>query len=242
MDTIKIAVCEDEDKEYNRLTELLSDCKYNYTIERFNEGQALLDKYYPYKYNLILMDIYMEGLGGIDTVAKIRTVDKMTTIAFTTTSLDHALDGYKHHVNRYLVKPFAEEDLMETIELAYNEMQNIPSISVTQNNKDVNIPFTHIRYMEQIGKDISLYLMDEIIVKPQTKISDLLKILPKPPFYQSHKSFVVNLTHVKYLNKELNVFEMNGGGNVYIRRDSLKEAETTYKDYMFELVRKGMDE
>ena len=242
METIKIAVCEDEDKEYNRLIELLSDCKYNYTIERFNEGQALLDKYYPYKYTLILMDIYMEGLSGIDTVAKIRTVDKITTIAFTTTSLDHALDGYRHHVNRYLVKPYDVEELMETIELAYTAMQNIPSISINTNNKTINVPFTHIRYMEQIGKDITLYLMDSNEVKPQTKISELLKTLPQPPFYQSHKSFVVNLTHVKYLNKELNVFEMNGGGNVYIRRDSLKEAETKYKEYMFDLVRKDMDE
>ena len=87
MDTIKIAVCEDEDKEYNRLLELLNNCKYTYTITRYTEGQSLLDEYYPYKFNLILMDIYMNGLNGVETVAKIRNVDKITTIAFTTTSL-----------------------------------------------------------------------------------------------------------------------------------------------------------
>lgn len=242
MDTIKIAVCEDEDKEYNRLLELLNNCKYTYTITRYTEGQSLLDEYYPYKFNLILMDIYMNGLNGVETVAKIRNVDKITTIAFTTTSLDHALDGYKYHVNRYLVKPFEENELMEVIEFAHTSMQHIPSISVMQNDETVIIPFTHIRYAEQSGKDIILYLMDSNITKQQTKIVDLLKTVPTPPFYQCHKSFVVNLTHVKYLNKELNVFEMNGGGNVYIRRDSLKEAETKYKEYMFDLVRKDMDE
>ena len=62
-------------------------------------------------------------------------------------------------------------------------------------------------------------------------------LLPLPPFIKCHKSYIVNLIHVNFLNKDLLLFEMSEGGSVYIRRNSLKEIEDSYKKYMFECTR-----
>lgn len=241
MDNLKIAICEDDIEEYDKLIELMKQCGASYRAEHFKNANSFLDKYYEAKYDLILMDIYMGGMNGVEAVSKIRETDKQTTIAFLTSSPDHAMDGYRYHVNRYLMKPVGMQDLCETLELARMQKTHIPSVSVPTRGVEISLPVNTIRYIEQSNHSIIIYLTGGAIQKSSMKLSDFANMLPSPQFYQCHKSYIVNLQYVKFIDKELSVFAMNEGGNAYIRRGNYKEAETVYKNYMFELARRQVN-
>ena len=53
----------------------------------------------------------MPGANGIDTARALRAFDPDCLLIFTTTSTDHALEGFQVRAMHYLVKPFAEEEL-----------------------------------------------------------------------------------------------------------------------------------
>lgn len=237
MSELSIAVCEDNKNEQINLLKILEKTDYEYKIDIFSSGEEFLNSFYACKYDLIFMDIYMSGMTGVDTVAKIRSIDKHVPIAFITTSLEHTMDGYIYHVNRYLPKPLKEDDVFEVLSLAIYEKKNLPSLHLKSGYSEYEIPYIRIRYIEQSGHNMLLHLTGGREVNINYKISDVLNKLPAPPFLQCHKSYIVNLTHVKFVNKDLLMIEMSEGGTVYVRRNSMKDVEEQYKKYMFESTR-----
>ena len=237
MEILNVGICEDDKTEQKVLLKLLEKSEYNINTELFENGNDMVNSYYPCKYDLILMDIYMPVMNGIEAVSKIREKDKHVPIAFITTSLDHAMDGYIHHVNRYLTKPFIESDIKEVLSLAAYEKKNLPSLRIRSGYSELDIPYMQIRYIEQRGHSMVLHLTGGRDEEINYKLSDIESLLPLPPFIKCHKSYIVNLIHVNFLNKDLLLFDMSEGGSVYIRRNSLKEIEDSYKKYMFECTR-----
>lgn len=237
MNTISIAICEDNEEEYRRLTDILQFSEPPCSAEWFRDGDELLRTYYPGKYDLLLMDIFMNRMNGVDAAAKIREVDKDVPIAFITTSLDYTLEGYRLHVNRYLHKPLDPAEVRETIELAVKEQHRQPALSVHTESGDLSLPLARITYVEQDNRFSKIYLTGREMKRIPLRLDDLEKMLPYPPFFRCHKSFIANLSHVRKLNAELLLFEMTDGGAAYIRRNTLKEAKDVLKSYMFSRAR-----
>ena len=77
---LNIAICEDEIEQKNKLLKLLDESSIKNTYSIFSNGEELLEVFETYKYDLILMDIYMDGeLTGIKTVKLIHKKNKETT-------------------------------------------------------------------------------------------------------------------------------------------------------------------
>ncbi|MCR5089598.1 MAG: LytTR family DNA-binding domain-containing protein [Oscillospiraceae bacterium] len=237
MQKLRIGICEDDQAEQTILLARLENCGIPCETRVFYDGSGLLEDYYPGRYDLLLIDIYMKGLNGVETVSQIRRIDSGVPIAFLTSSWEHAMDGYRFHVERYLVKPYKAADLIEILELAQRNLLNQPRLSLMLSGKRQEILQNTVRFAEQKGHSTYLHLTDGSTIKSTEKLSELAARLPQPPFYICHKSFLVNLIHVRFLNRDLSMFEMAGGGNVYIRRGSLREAESIYRFYMFEQTR-----
>ena len=69
------------------------------------------------------------------------------------------------------------------------------------------------------------------------KLSDLNEQLPEEQFFIPHKSFVVNLSFVRYIDTELKCFAMGNHTNVPIRRELLTKAKNTLENYLFNRTR-----
>ncbi|MCR4629866.1 MAG: LytTR family DNA-binding domain-containing protein [Clostridium sp.] len=237
MNTILIAICEDNEEEYRRLSDILQNSEIPCSAEWFRDGDELLHAYYPGKYDLLLMDIFMNRMNGVDAASKIREIDREVPIAFITTSLDYTLEGYRLHVNRYLHKPLDPSEVRETVELAVKEQRRRPSLSVRTDGRDLSLPLARITYIEQDNRSSKVFLTGGEMKRIPLRLDDLEKMLPFPPFFRCHKSFIANLSHVQKLNAELLLFEMSDGGAAYIRRNTLKEAKDVLKSYMFSRAR-----
>lgn len=111
---IKIAVCEDE-KETQLLIEdylenILKDISIEYEIQKYISGEELLESNLK-DIDILLLDIKMEKLNGMDTARKIREVDNEMEIIFVTSLIDYVQEGYEVRAYRYLLKPIELEEL-----------------------------------------------------------------------------------------------------------------------------------
>lgn len=234
---LKIAVCEDDEQEYARLLGIISESGIPAICEYFANGESFMAGFFTGRYDLIFLDIYMDGMTGVETAAALRAADSGVIVAFVTTSRDHALEGYRFHVNRYILKPFSKDEIIEVMTLARNLVNSMPGITVRSSDGDITVPAARIRYVEQSGHSLVFYLTGGRTVRSGGKLDDIEKQLAGGSFLRSHKSYLVNLAHVLSVDKELCIFRMNGGGNAHIRRSTLKAASMAFEKYMFEETR-----
>lgn len=112
---LKFAVCDDMEQERGALRRFLNgyfaQMSYDYDISEYRCGEALAADYEDgdAAFDLIFLDIFMDGMNGIETAKKIRAVCEGVPIVFLTTSPDFALEGYDVRAMGYLLKPLVSE-------------------------------------------------------------------------------------------------------------------------------------
>ena len=234
---IKIAICEDLIEEQNNLIDILSASTIDNHVNVFNCGEDFLNVYKKGMFDLIFMDIYMKQLTGVEVVTKIREQDDSVLIAFTTTSLDHTLEGYRLDVAKYLEKPVRSEPINALLRLAKLKSEDRPKISLSNSTQTRSIYLDEIIFIEQKGVNCYVHILEEEPFVTKSKLTDLIAQLDTNIFNQCHKSYIVNFIHIHSIDKELLVFEMNNGMNVHIRRDSFWKTKHAYEDYLFRGLR-----
>ena len=234
---LRIAVCEDNKTDAEKLLSILEKSWIKTECTYFPNAESLLEVYQLDKFDLLLTDIYMDQMTGIEAVTKIRTIDKKIPIAFVTTSTEYALESYRLSVLQYIEKPFKKDEIQNILELALLKKENAPSLNIQKNGKDFKIPFSQIIYLEQHTHKLMIYLTDDTVISIYEKLSFFLPELEENGFFCSHKSFSVNLEYVKCIDPELRCFIMSNGKNVPIRRETMGKAKRILKEYLFNNTR-----
>ena len=116
---MNIAIVDDIPRELSRISQILNEYgeEHNIPIDinTFQSGEELLTDYRPLQYTLIFMDIYMDGMTGVDVARSIRESDNETLIVFLTTSEDHTFDALNVHAYEYIIKVPEDETLRSDI-------------------------------------------------------------------------------------------------------------------------------
>ena len=110
MEPLRLAICDDLPEEREALLALLEQAPIATVCAQFASSEELLEAFRPGVFDLLLMDIYMDGMTGVEAVRKIREMDETIPIAFTTTSTEHTLESYRLSVLKYLEKPVRQKD------------------------------------------------------------------------------------------------------------------------------------
>lgn len=237
MQPLKIAVCEDERFEYELLVYILEQGTLPYSCDYYSDPSELLSTFYTGKYDLIFMDIYMNDMDGLTCVRQLRRMDLFIPIAFTTTSQEHALDSYRLHVQRYLLKPLQASEIQEVCELAILQRDNRPALFFKSNGQLYRIPYDTIAFAEQQKHTILLHLTDQQVLTRSGKLDELEEDLPNQQFLRCHKSYLVNLAQVTKIDKELFIFHVGIEDTVHIKRDYIRIAAQQLDKYRFEQTR-----
>ncbi|HFB65094.1 MAG TPA: response regulator transcription factor [Aeromonadales bacterium] len=112
---MKIIVVDDEPLARARLIKLLqkiTDCN---VVAEAENGLMALEKITQYQPDIVLLDIEMPGIDGIETAAQLQQRDHPPAIIFTTAYDQHALDAFQSGGQAYLLKPVNEKELINTI-------------------------------------------------------------------------------------------------------------------------------
>ena len=230
MKKIRIAMCDDNIMEYKILQKALQVAEIPAECAYYSCGEDLLNEYHTDRFDLVLLDIYMEGIGGISAAEQLRNTDQMVPIAFITASPDHTMDGFRLHIDRYLQKPLRPDDLKEVCAMAMQRQEMRPGLTLKIDGKMERLPYDSIVYIEQNGHFVFYHMTDGNAPKRTGSLEELTDTLPEE-FFHCHKSYIVNGKHITGLDNELDCFIMRGGDHAHIRRSSLKDAKAVYQKY-----------
>ena len=201
---INIGICEDE-LHYrvnikDMLGDILSTYSINYKIYEFSSGEELLSNY-PKDLDILIMDIQMKIINGMDTARKIREFDQNLEIIFMTSFSEFMQEGYEVKAYRYILKPISERKISRNILPCINEIIKKKNNYLTINVKNYvdRIKIDSIVYIETDRPNILIYTNDN---KYTTKmsISKIDKILREHGFFRCHNSYIVNLKLVESMN------------------------------------------
>ncbi|MEG0854952.1 MAG: LytTR family DNA-binding domain-containing protein [Terrisporobacter sp.] len=194
---IKIAICDDDLITLNHTKKLIEDFKVKeFEIKCYKSGEELLQS--NEKFQIILLDIDMGGINGIETAKRIRIYDKQVKIIYVTNYTDYTSSAFSVHAFGYIVKPVKAKDLYEQLEeaLSYMKEEKEELVEFVTNEGLLRIDLKKIYYFEYEARKILMKTSDKTYILKE-KISDIGDKMKSYGFEMPHKSFVVNLYNVK---------------------------------------------
>ena len=106
---LRIGVCDDDKEFLQRLVQMIHIWSDHSGIPTelypFDNGDELISKNAAFRMDIILLDIVMPLLNGMDTARELRAQDTAVKIIFLTSSPEFALESYEVRAQDYLLKP-----------------------------------------------------------------------------------------------------------------------------------------
>lgn len=203
--TYKIAICDDEALVREYVESLVEKWairyKENIKIESFSSGENFLFHYEEdKKIDILLLDIEMEGINGVELAEKIRTYNREMQIIFVTGYMDYIDRGYDVEALNYLLKPIEENKLYQVLDKALSRLTTSDkSVFLETKEGMVRLALYDISYVEVSGNYISIYSGKKTHISKKTlkEVGDQLD----NRFYKINRSILVNLTYVKRISR-----------------------------------------
>lgn len=157
------------------------------------------------KVDLLFLDINMPRLSGIGFVKSLKEPPLFIII---TAYPEYALDGFEVDAVDYLLKPVSFERFRASINRVLDRLspktELLPAshIMVRADKKNYRLGFDEILYLEAQG-DYVKFVTEEKSLMVHGKLKDFFNQLPKSSFEQIHKSYVISLSKVIYVEGNL---------------------------------------
>lgn len=236
-----IALCEDNPQDAAELCALIAQHAPEAAVTQFSGAEAFLASQPAGRFGLVFFDVYLGGMTGIEAARRLREQDKDVNIVFTTTSKDHALDGYRVRALHYLIKPVQSADVAEVLAAcrlkAAPPEAPVPGLTLMVNGQKQQIALADVQYIEVFGKQCLVHTSGGVL-ETRTSMEQLAQHLPAPHFVRCHRAYIVNLAHVAKLDGD---FIMENGDIVYVRVKNLPEINRAWNRYMAQNLRKEDD-
>ena len=200
---MKIAVCDDEEKIRNIILSELKSSFPDDEIISFGIGEDVLrsveqDGYMP---NIILLDIMMPGVSGMDVARKLRDISDDVVIIFITGEKQYVFDAFDVRAFHFLVKPFSNEKLVSVIKAAKEEIAKATLkpqkkyVMLNSRGSHIRLCASDIIFAEVYGARIIVHTRTDEI-EYYGHLSELEKLVGDG-FFRTHRGYLVNLRFVK---------------------------------------------
>lgn len=233
---MRIALVDDTPEELEILTCIINNELPHANVFTFPSGESFLKAWPDNSYDLILLDIYMEGMLGIDVARKIRETDDDVRIVFCTTSNEFASESYEVGANYYLQKPVSAtsfQRMLKMIRLDHYEENRFITLPDGQ-----KIVLRNITYTEYYNHSIIIHSKKRADLQTRMSQTEWETLLAEHNFLCScSKGIVVNFYEVDRV--ENGMFLLHNGESVPISRRKTKEMTEAFAHFRFEQMRKG---
>jgi len=155
---MKILIVDDEHLARTRLHHMIDNIADFDVVAEAKNGHEAIQNVSQYQPDIVLMDIRMPGIDGLEAATHISNLDSPPAIIFTTAYNDYALSAFKTHAIDYLLKPIRKEQLKSALNAASRLNRAQSSALATQDDRK-NEP-RHISV--RIKGDILIIPTDEI--------------------------------------------------------------------------------
>ena len=175
---MNIAVVDDEEVIREQINGFIKKRNPDFNTSDFATGEELLAA--GADFDIIFLDIQMEGMGGIEAAKTIRQSNADRVIIFITGIKEHVFEAFDVSAFHYLLKPIAEQKFMEVLDRAIEEAgkrkgQKERQIFIRTKNQGYTLKRNSILYIENRGKKVEIHTTDmEDIVETYAGMEELV--------------------------------------------------------------------
>ena len=240
---MNIAVVDDISAERENIRRILADyaaaSQINLSVSAFDSAEALLADYRALQYSAVFLDIYMEGMSGIDAALRIRESDRDSIIVFLTTSEHHMPEAFRLHAYDYILKPVGRESLFHVMD---DILRRTTPVEASRFSFATPQGETAIAYddLVMVGTDAHNYLVvtDRAGRAHTTRMtfqaaSDIL--MQDKRFLLIRRGVIVNMAYIGKIDNAL--CHLTVGEPVPISPRSRKKLEQFWDNYLVDKIR-----
>ena len=230
---IRIAIVEDEPTERDRikvyLEEIAQEDQTQFDIEQYSSGMAFVMSGMK-DYDLVLMDIDMPNLNGIETAKALRKVDQSATLIFVTNMAQYAISGYEVNAVDFILKPVNRYSFAIKIKRAISRTakKNDNAIQIKMDGSIFLVHMYQIMYLEVDGHYV-IFHTTQGDYKEYTTLKLAQKRINSSHFVQCNQSFLINMKYIESVSRESVTV---GGTVIYISRKMKTEFMNAVLDFL----------
>lgn len=236
---MKIAIVDDTKTDLERVRNLLESYALNHPRPKlqltcFDHPDDFLKAYsVDPDYDLILLDMVMPFVNGIQVGQAIRKIDDQVKIIYITISKEYALYGYDVKAYHYLIKPVSEKALFQVLHEISAQLDHDRQRKLIIKDKESihQLTLDKIAYIEVMRHRLFYHLRDGSVLSAYGSLKEISElIIGDPGFLRIHKSFLINLHAVSAIRQR--EFVMRNEAKVPISRKALKSVRAAYYGFI----------
>lgn len=201
----RVAVVDDQAEERANLNAFLerfaSERKLALTVSAFEDGESFL-RACENSFEIVLMDIEMQGIDGMETARRLRERDERVCLLFVTYMANYAVQGYGVRALDFLVKPVSYENFSLKMEraLVAADRARKKEIVVSTAEGDRRVPIDELYYVEVMNHTL-IYHTKGGDLSVRGSIRDCEERLAPYDFARCNKSYLVNMNYVTEIRR-----------------------------------------
>lgn len=233
---MRVAVCDDEKVCRDRISGFLKPYQEKHpqiVIKEFCSGEELINAYAKGEpFDILFLDIQMEGIDGIDTAQKIRETDKNAIIIFITSYVAFVSQTFRAGAFQFLVKPVEQEEFNRDFERAMDSYRTSHyKYSLKGKEGTSSIEINEIYYIEIYRKHLFVFA-ENCKYECVGTIAEEEKKLKDYDFVLCHKSYLVNMRYIRLIGTDS--IELTNGMEIPLSRSYKANVKLAFNDYILE--------
>ncbi len=229
---MKIAICDDDISFIDKVKKdilVMQTSDTEFSFYEFTSGEDFIADFSKNKYDLVILDIEMKHLNGLQTAEYLRKIDEEVMMIFLTSYDKFACQGYEVKAFRYILKnqpePIYLKQLRDTIQEFY---RNKRYIIVRYDGKEEKLLTTDILYIEVFSHKILIHTF-KTDYEEKGNLSDYEKKLSDCLFVRIDKSTLVNVTNIESIKK--NEVILKNDKTLYASRNHIENITQSFLKY-----------
>jgi DNA-binding LytR/AlgR family response regulator len=184
--------------------ELVAEC---------NDAAEALDILSSNQVDLLLLDIEMPGMTGLDLIKKLG--NNKPLIVFTTAKKEYAVEAFELNVVDYLVKPISLPRLKQAVDKAQETLDSNKQELKVEEQGFVFVKDNGVLFLEAMGDYVKVHTPQKFHVVHAT-LKSIEEKLPSSKFIRVHRSYIVAINKIDYIQE----------GTISIGKTSIPVADT----------------
>ena len=214
MKKLKCCVIDDEPLAQELIKGYIERTTFLEYVASFSSASMAIKTIIETEIDLVFLDIQMSELNGIEFA---RVIPSRCKIIFITAYDKYAVDAFRANATDYLLKPVDYLDFMTSVNKALQLIQleqkahkEVPQeedfVIVKSEYKLIQIAISKILFIESVKDYVRIYLDNDTAVMSLMSIKNIEDRLPKSRFLRVHRSFIVQTSKIKLIERNRIVF------------------------------------
>ena len=213
MSDIRVVIADDDSGMRTIMRHMISKVEGFTLVGEAEDGLKLLEQVEKCKPQVVFLDVEMPGMSGVECARLIEDMNPSTVMIFATAHDEYMGDAFEVYAFDYLVKPFKVERVIQTLERARDrisrrEEKPLPLLKPRNQVAAGRLMLRHrdgvsflnmqdILLIQREDRATVIYTVGEGRYVTSDSLGDTEERLDKSVFFRCHKSYIINLNHIK---------------------------------------------